>query len=63
MFCKYLDKKIGTNCPELSITLKMLLLGASKGSASNSPITWHNSTDNQIRALDQPLNGQLLKIR
>ena len=59
MFCQCVDKKVGTNCPELSTTFKMLPLGASKGGASNCPTTWHNSTDTQIRALAQPLNDQL----
>ena len=31
LLCQYLDKKVGTSCPELSIILKTLPLGANHG--------------------------------
>ena len=54
-FHQWLDKKVGTSCPELPTVLKILPLIANHGGTSGWPSTWHNSTDAQIRALDQPL--------
>ena len=51
-FCQYLDKKMGTSCPDLSIILKLLPLEANHGSTSGWPSTWLTSTSAHIRALD-----------
>ena len=54
--CQYLDEKVGTSCPELSTILKILLLSTNNGDTSGWPLTWHNSADSHIRALDhQPI--------
>ena len=54
-FRQYFNKKVGTSCPELKTILKILPLGANHIGALDWPTTWHNSTDAQIRGLDQPL--------
>ena len=56
-FHQCLDKKVGTGCPELPTILKILPLIANHGGTWGWPSTWHNSTNAQIRALDQPLHS------
>ena len=55
--CQYLDKNVRTSCPAFSIILKILALVANHGTTLGWPSTWHNATDTQIRALDQPLSS------
>ena len=54
-FCQCSDKKVGISCSELSTILKNLPLSANHDGVSGWPSTWHNSSNAQIRALDQPL--------
>ena len=55
-FHQCLDKKVEASCPELSKILKILPLIANHGGVSGWPSTWHNSTNAQIRVLDQLLH-------
>ena len=58
-FCQYLDKKVGTTCPGLSTILKILPLITNYGGTSGWPSTCHNSTNTHIRAVGQPLGGEM----
>ena len=59
-FCKYLNRTAGTSCCEFWAIFKISSFGANYGGASGWLLTWHNSTDTQIRALDHPPEIQSL---
>ena len=59
-FCKYLNRTAGTSCCEFWAIFKISSFGANYGGAWGWLLTWHNSTDTQIRALDHPPEIQSL---